>query len=83
MEWWSALPVNVQSKWLADPKTPTMHEAWRERCLRKEACDYGQASVGLSGFTLSQDAEEHAARFINGEINLDEFVAPQLRSNLS
>lgn len=48
-----------------------------ERRRRQEACDYARASVGLEGFKLSQADEEHAARFIAGEIDLAEFVAPR------
>ncbi|ELV4051291.1 antitoxin VbhA family protein [Escherichia coli] len=33
--------------------------------------------MGLEGFKLSQADEEHAARFIAGEIDLAEFVAPR------
>lgn len=47
-----------------------------ERQRRKEAADYARASVGLSGFVLSAEAEAHAERFINGEIDLAEFVRP-------
>lgn len=50
-----------------------------ERRRRQEACDYARASVGLEGFKLSQADEERAARFIAGEIDLAEFVAPRPR----
>lgn len=55
---------------------PPIDEAERKR--REEAVKYAQASVGLEGFTLSQADEEHARRFIDGEIELSEFV--KLRS---
>ena len=48
-----------------------------ERQRRKEAHDYARASVGLSGFVLSAEDEAHAERFINGEIDLAEFVKPK------
>ncbi len=54
---------------------PAISETERRR--RQEACDYARASVGLEGFKLSQADEEHAARFIAGEIDLAEFVAPR------
>lgn len=76
VEWWSALPVAVQQKWLADPKTPTMYGAWSERRKRQEAVNFARASVGLEGFKLSEEAEQHSARFVAGEIDLAEFVNP-------
>ncbi len=51
---------------------PTISAA--DRKLREEAVNYSRASVGLEGFKLSPADEAHAARFINGEINLAEFV---------
>ena len=45
-----------------------------ERQRRQEAVRYGWASVGLEGFTISDDDQEHARRFIDGEIDLPEFV---------
>lgn len=76
IEWWSALPVAVQQKWLADPKTPTMRDAWRESAKRLEAVNYARASVGLEGFKLSEAEEQRAARFVAGEIDLAELVNP-------
>lgn len=79
VEWWSALSLVVQQKWLAEPKTPTMREAWRESAKRLEAVNYARASVGLEGFKLSDADEQKAAQFVAGEINLAEFVAPRPR----
>jgi hypothetical protein len=76
VKWWSALPVAVQHKWLADPKTPTMYEAWCERRKRQAAADFARASVGLEGFKISEEVEQKTARFIAGEIDLAEFVNP-------
>ena len=45
-----------------------------ERKQREDAITYARASVGLEGFKLSTADEYHASRFINGEINLAEFV---------
>ena len=50
-----------------------------ERRKRQEAVNFARASVGLEGFKPSQADEEHAARFIAGEIDLAEFVAPRPR----
>ncbi|WP_318628869.1 antitoxin VbhA family protein [Proteus mirabilis] len=47
-----------------------------ERRRRQEACDYARASVGLEGFTLSDDDLAHMRRFVDGEIDLAEFVRP-------
>lgn len=72
VEWWSALPVAVQQKWLANPKTPTMREAWHESTKRLEAMNSARASVGLEGFKLGPEYEALAVRFINGEIEFTE-----------
>lgn len=59
--------------------SPTHNIADEERRKRQEAVNYARASVGLEGFKPSHAAEAHAARFIAGEIDLAEFVAPQPR----
>lgn len=76
VQWWSALPVAVQQKWLADPKATTMYGAWCERRKRQEAVNFARANVGLEGFKPSEEAEQRAARFVAGEIDLAEFVDP-------
>lgn len=38
---------------------------------------YARASVGLERFSLSAADVEHAQRFINGDIDLEEFVQPR------
>jgi hypothetical protein len=45
-----------------------------ERQRREDAVDFARASVGLEGFTPSEEAEAHARQYINGEIELAEFV---------
>lgn len=55
------------------PKKPPISDEERRR--REEACIYARASVGLEGFVLSAEAEAHAERYINGEIDLAEFVS--------
>jgi len=45
-----------------------------ERKRREDAVNYGDASVGLEGLKLSAADEAHAKRFIDGEIDLSEFV---------
>ncbi|KGF62084.1 antitoxin VbhA family protein [Pseudomonas lutea] len=55
-------------------KSPISDE---ERQRRMEAHAYARASVGLEGFVLSAEDEAHAERFINGEIDLAEFVRPR------
>ena len=59
-----------------DKAKPRISEEERER--RQEAVDYARASVALEGFTLGQSDEEHAQRFINGKIELAEFVKVRL-----
>ncbi|MCA7959290.1 antitoxin VbhA family protein [Burkholderia multivorans] len=36
--------------------------------------NYARSSVGLEGFKISEAEEQHARRFVNGEIELAEFV---------
>ena len=45
-----------------------------ERKRREEAVNYARASVGLEGFKISEAEKEHARRFINGEIDMPEFL---------
>ncbi|MBY4796708.1 chromosome segregation protein ParM [Burkholderia multivorans] len=45
-----------------------------ERRRREEAVNYARSSVGLEGFKISEAEEQHARRFVNGEIELAEFV---------
>lgn len=48
-----------------------------ERDRRVAAVSYARASVGLEGYSLSAADEKHAQRFINGEIDLEDFVQPR------
>lgn len=48
-----------------------------ERARRVAAVKYARASVGLEGFSLNAADEEHAQRFIDGDIDLEEFVQPR------
>jgi hypothetical protein len=72
--WWSALPVAVQDKLLADPRKITMHEAWRESVKRLEAVNFARASVSLSGFKISAEQEALSIRYINGEVTISEMI---------
>ena len=54
------------------PAQPLISAAERKR--RENAVNYGRSSVGLEGFKLSKADEKHAQRFINGEIELADFV---------
>ena len=45
-----------------------------ERKRREEAVNYARASVGLEGFKIGKVEEQHARRFINGEIDMPEFL---------
>ena len=47
-----------------------------ERQRRQAAADFARASVGLEGFKPSEEAEQRAARFVAGEIDLAEYVDP-------
>lgn len=44
------------------------------RRQRESAVNFARASVGLEGFKTTQEDEDHARRFINGEIELAEFM---------
>lgn len=46
----------------------------RERRRREDAFNYARASIGLEGFKISEALEQHARRFINGEIDMAEFL---------
>ena len=45
-----------------------------ERKRREEAVNYARASVSLEGFKIGKAEEQHARRFINGEIDMPEFL---------
>lgn len=45
-----------------------------ERHRRQDAVDFALANVGLSGFTPSEEAQDQMRRFIDGEMNINEFV---------
>ena len=51
-----------------------------ERARRQEAVNCARASMRLSGFNVSEEAERHSRRFIDGEIDLAEYV--KVRSDL-
>ena len=74
MKWWSTLTEGMQQKWLANPKTPTIYEAWCLRRMRQEATNFARTNLRLAGFTPDPAAEALAARYINGEIEVAEFV---------
>jgi hypothetical protein len=45
-----------------------------DRHRRQAAVDFAMANVGLVGFTPSEEVQDRMRRFIDGEIDLDEFV---------
>lgn len=53
-----------------------------ERQRREDAVSFARASVGLEGFKPSEIEETHARRFINGEIELTEFVKVNAKTDL-
>jgi DNA-directed RNA polymerase subunit F len=55
---------------------PIISEEEKQR--RQEAMNYATASVELEGFKISEADEQHAQRFINGEITLEQFVTAGL-----
>lgn len=57
--------------WIAKSR-PALNEV--ERMRRERAVNFALGSVGLEGFTPSEEAQDQAQRFINGEITLQEFL---------
>jgi len=55
--------------------TKTIPSAEHDR--RVAAINYARASVGFERFSLSAAEDEHAQRFINGGIDLEEFMQPR------
>lgn len=53
-----------------------------ERLRRESAVNFARASVGLEGFKLSKEEEAYAQRFINGGIQLAEFVQVTAETNV-
>ena len=51
---------------------PVISSAERKR--REEAVNYARASVSLEGFKIGKAEEQHARRFINGAIDMPEFL---------
>lgn len=49
-----------------------------EQARRQEAIDWARHSIGLSGFTLSDEAEALFARYVQGEMNRDKLNAAVL-----
>jgi hypothetical protein len=48
----------------------------QERRLRQEAADYARSSVELSGFKIEAATLERARLYVEGQLTLQEFVAP-------
>jgi len=45
-----------------------------ERSRRLEAVEHAQASVALEGLPITESEKNHAMRYVNGEITLDEYI---------
>jgi hypothetical protein len=57
-----------------------------ERKRRQEAVDYARASTELSGYSLSTEDEARAQAFVNGDLDLSDFVrstAPSVLEDVS
>jgi hypothetical protein len=72
------LPVQERDFEGAKPASPNAAERQR----RQKAVNFARASMGLEGFTLSDEDEARTRRFINGEIDLDEFVSYRIDRDL-
>lgn len=53
-----------------------------ERKRRQEAVDYARASIELSGYSLSTEDEARAQAFVNGDLDLSDFVRSTAPSQL-
>ena len=49
-----------------------------ERAARKRAIDFARGSVRYEGFVLPPEAEAINARYIDGELSLDDYIAQSL-----
>lgn len=45
-----------------------------ERRARQQAVEYAEASVALEGLEQTEASKVHAQRFIDGEIDLDQYL---------
>lgn len=53
-------------------KHPTISAEERKR--REDAANFARASIGLEGFKISAECEARTQRYINGEIDFDQFM---------
>jgi hypothetical protein len=53
---------------------PRLKISDEERTRRLETVKHARASVGLEGFVIPPEEEEHAQRYVDGEIDLDEYL---------
>ncbi|MBH3399802.1 antitoxin VbhA family protein [Pseudomonas fluorescens] len=53
-----------------------------ERKRRQKAVDYARASIELSGFSLGSEDEVRAQAFVNGDLDLSDFVRATAPSQL-
>jgi hypothetical protein len=58
-------------------RSPASGLSPEERRAREAAVRFANASVGLEGFQMSPDAERKARLFMDGEIDLAEFLQRQ------
>ena len=68
----AGIPFEISN---AQEKTPIKFNITPdEQAKRQAAVNTARASVGLEGFQLTPDTEHIAQRFINGEIDFNEFM---------
>lgn len=70
-------PTFVESG-LTEPLPIFVTKQRSDRAERLRAVNYARASVGLEGFKLSAFGEENARAYVDGEIDLDEFIRRNL-----
>lgn len=69
---------------MTDPQNRKSHDtiSAAERLRRESAVNFACASVGLDGFNPSKEIEAQARKFINGEIQLAEFIQVTAETNV-
>ncbi|WP_010189129.1 antitoxin VbhA family protein [Sphingomonas sp. PAMC 26605] len=60
---------------MSDDRDTSPEISPEDRAERQRAVDFARGSVRYEGFVLSPEVEEIAARHIDGELTVDEFVA--------
>ncbi|APW39537.1 hypothetical protein RD110_21885 [Rhodoferax koreense] len=63
--------------------TSTPSIAAEERAKRQKWIDFARGSIGLEGFKITPEHEARAERFVNGDMDLQEFVGARTRKSIA